>query len=84
MFRDSESTVSKLFTWAEKAREPLRTYATGLLAAAVDIPDIATNFRDNNAHLLPIMLNRLWDLKDEGTSLLVPSLNRLYCKNISS
>ncbi|XP_047741540.1 DDB1- and CUL4-associated factor 1 [Hyalella azteca] len=66
VFRDGDSTVSKLFTWAEKAPEPLRTYATGLLAAAVDIPDIATNFRDSNAHLLPIMLNRLWDLKDEG------------------
>ena len=66
VFCESESTVSKLFIWAEKAQEPLRTYATGLLSAAIDIPDIATNFRDNNAHLLPIMLNRLWDLKDEG------------------
>lgn len=56
----------RLFSWAEKGPEPLRTYAIGLLAAAMDIPEIAASFRDHNAHLVPIMLKRLWELKDEG------------------
>ncbi|XP_076063100.1 lisH and WD40 domain-containing protein mahjong isoform X2 [Oratosquilla oratoria] len=66
VFSDSETTVMRLFSWAEKAREPLRTYATGLLAAAMDIPEIAASFRDHIAHLVPIMLTRLRELKDEG------------------
>lgn len=65
VFNESETTVTRFFTWAEKGPEPLRTYATGLLAAAMDIPEIAASFRDQNAHLVPIMLKRLWDLKDE-------------------
>lgn len=56
----------RIYSWAEKASEPLRTYATGLLAAAMDIPELATSFRDQNAHLVPIILKRLWELKDDG------------------
>ncbi|XP_053630594.1 DDB1- and CUL4-associated factor 1 isoform X3 [Cherax quadricarinatus] len=56
----------RLFSWSEKGPEPLRTYATGLLAAAMDIPEIAASFRDYNTHLVPIMLKRLWELKDES------------------
>ncbi|XP_045592947.1 DDB1- and CUL4-associated factor 1 isoform X3 [Procambarus clarkii] len=66
VFNESETTVMRLFSWSEKGPEPLRTYATGLLAAAMDIPEIAASFRDYNTHLVPIMLKRLWDLKDEG------------------
>ncbi|XP_037788509.1 LOW QUALITY PROTEIN: DDB1- and CUL4-associated factor 1-like [Penaeus monodon] len=66
VFNESETTVMRLFSWAEKGPEPLRTYAIGLLAAAMDIPEIAASFRDHNAHLVPIMLKRLWELKDEG------------------
>ncbi|XP_066939041.1 DDB1- and CUL4-associated factor 1 isoform X1 [Macrobrachium rosenbergii] len=67
VFNESETTVMRLFSWAEKGPEPLRTYATGLLAAAMDIPEIAVSFKDHNAHLIPIMLKRLWELKDEDT-----------------
>ncbi|KAG0717965.1 DDB1- and CUL4-associated factor 1 [Chionoecetes opilio] len=56
----------RLFSWAESGQEPLRTYATGLLAAAMDVPEIAASFRDYNTHLVPLMLRRLWELKDEG------------------
>ncbi|XP_042233181.1 DDB1- and CUL4-associated factor 1-like isoform X2 [Homarus americanus] len=66
VFNESETTVMRLFSWAEKGPEPLRTYATGLLAAAMDIPEIAASFRDYNTHLVPIMLKRLWELKDKG------------------
>lgn len=40
-----ESTILRFFSWAEKAAEPLQSYATGLLAAAMEVQDIATNFR---------------------------------------
>ncbi|XP_069954459.1 DDB1- and CUL4-associated factor 1 isoform X2 [Cherax quadricarinatus] len=66
VFSESETTVMRLFSWSEKGPEPLRTYATGLLAAAMDIPEIAASFRDYNTHLVPIMLKRLWELKDES------------------
>ncbi|KAB7500608.1 Protein VPRBP [Armadillidium nasatum] len=66
VFRDSETTVLRLYAWAEKADEPLRTYATGLLAAAMDIPDLATSFREQNAHLVPIILKRSWELIDDS------------------
>ncbi|XP_063852403.1 protein mahjong-like [Scylla paramamosain] len=66
VFEGSETTVICLFSWAESGPEPLRTYATGLLAAAMDVPEIAASFRDYNTHLVPLMLRRLWDLKDEG------------------
>ncbi|KAK7070849.1 hypothetical protein SK128_017179 [Halocaridina rubra] len=64
VFNESETTVMRLFSWAEKGPEPLRTYSTGLLAAAMDIPEIAVSFKDQNAHLIPVMLKRLWELKD--------------------
>ena len=37
--------VQRLFSWAEKSIEPLQTYATGLLAAAMEVQDIAVIFR---------------------------------------
>lgn len=94
VFNESETTVMRLFSWAEKGPEPLRTYAIGLLAAAMDIPEIAASFRDYNTHLVPIMLKRLWELKDEGgggeedKSLEVPFPERpfayLNCESVSS
>ncbi|KAK3855993.1 hypothetical protein Pcinc_037639 [Petrolisthes cinctipes] len=66
VFNESETTVMRLLSWAEKGPEPLRTYATGLLAAAMDIPEIAASFRHDNNRLVPVMLTRLWQLKEEG------------------
>ena len=43
--QDAESLIRRLFGWAESAQEPLRSYATGLLAAAMEVQDIAGNFR---------------------------------------
>ncbi|XP_068246230.1 DDB1- and CUL4-associated factor 1 isoform X2 [Palaemon carinicauda] len=75
VFNESETTVMRLFSWAEKGPEPLRTYATGLLAAAMDIPEIAVSFKDHNAHLIPVMLKRLWELKDEDANSATPTKN---------
>ena len=51
-----------------EAREPLQSYATGLLAVAMDIQDIATDsdFRARNDKLIPVMLQRLKDFKKES------------------
>lgn len=41
----NDALVQRLFSWAEKSQEPLQTYATGLLAAAMEVQDIAASFR---------------------------------------
>ncbi|XP_025420180.1 protein mahjong isoform X4 [Sipha flava] len=55
----NESLVPRLFKWAENSPEPLQTYATGLLAAAMEINDIAANFKDDNKRLVPMILDRI-------------------------
>jgi HIV-1 Vpr-binding protein len=40
---DTDGLVKRLFDWATEAKEPLQSYATGLLAVAMDIQDIATD-----------------------------------------
>ena len=47
-----ESLVRCLIKWVNSASDPLATYATGLLASAMEVQDIATNFKDNNAELV--------------------------------
>ena len=56
---DSDGLVNRLLKWATNSIEPLQTYATGLLAAAMEIPEIAGRFREQNAKMVPLMLNRL-------------------------
>lgn len=63
--------VTRLFELARNAKEPLKSYATGLLAAAMEVQDIAIEFKDQNVNLVPIMLKRLKDLRlvtSEGPS----------------
>lgn len=64
VFQDSEGLVQRLLQWAESENTPplLQAYATGLLAAAMEVQDIAANFREANARLVPAMLRRLWEL----------------------
>ncbi|XP_058174383.1 protein mahjong [Anopheles ziemanni] len=51
--------IRRLYNWAETSEEPLKSYATGLLGAAMEVQDIAVSFREQNVRLMPIMLNRL-------------------------
>ncbi|KAK2725316.1 DDB1- and CUL4-associated factor 1-like isoform X2 [Artemia franciscana] len=62
VFQEAEGLITKLFSWAEKAPNPLQTYATGLLATAMEVSEIAGNHKDKNMHLVPIMLERLRDI----------------------
>lgn len=57
--------IQRLYNWAEESAEPLRSYATGLLGAAMEVQDIAIGFRENNTRLVPIALKRLHALQAE-------------------
>lgn len=40
-----DNLVHRLIKWSTESKEPLQSYATGLLAAAMELPEIATKFR---------------------------------------
>uniref|UniRef100_A0A673KC51 DDB1- and CUL4-associated factor 1 n=1 Tax=Sinocyclocheilus rhinocerous TaxID=307959 RepID=A0A673KC51_9TELE len=52
VFQEKEGIVERLFKWAQEAEQPLRIYATGLLAGAMENQDIAANYREENSVLL--------------------------------
>ncbi|KAK4878446.1 hypothetical protein RN001_010952 [Aquatica leii] len=56
---DMDGLIQRLIKWATNSIEPLQSYATGLLAAAMEIPDIATRYREQNGRLVPLMIQRL-------------------------
>ncbi|KAM9786000.1 DDB1- and CUL4-associated factor 1 [Neosynchiropus ocellatus] len=65
VFQEKEGIVERLFKWAQEAEQPLRIYATGLLAGAMENQDIAANYREENAVLVPLMLHRLRELQNK-------------------
>lgn len=67
VFQDNEALIHRLASWAKTASEPLQCYATGLLAAAMDVQDNATNYRDINVTLVPLMLQRLHVLRNQSS-----------------
>lgn len=54
-----DNLINRIYAWAEESVEPLQSYATGLLAAAMEVTDIAVAFRELNTRLVPKMLKRL-------------------------
>lgn len=54
-----EHLIHRIFGWAEDSIEPLQSYATGLLGAAMEVTEIAVSFREHNVRLIPKMLKRL-------------------------
>ncbi|XP_062610768.1 DDB1- and CUL4-associated factor 1-like [Saccostrea cucullata] len=63
VFQETDGLVRRLFHWAEVCEDPLRSYATGLLAGAMELNDVADKFKDSNSHLVPMLLTRLHKLK---------------------
>lgn len=63
VFQETEGLVARLISWAEIAEDPLRSYATGLLGGAMEIQDVAANFKEQNTRLVPLMLQRLHELR---------------------
>ena len=51
--------MRNLVSWVQTSDEPLCSYATGLLASAMEIQDIAATFKDNNAILVRTVLHVL-------------------------
>lgn len=49
-----EPLVRRLMTWAAGDQQPLASYAIGLLGAAMEMQEIAANFKENNAVLVRI------------------------------
>ncbi|XP_014100359.2 protein mahjong isoform X2 [Bactrocera oleae] len=54
-----EHLIHRIFGWAEDSIEPLQSYATGLLGAAMEVTEIAVSFKERNVRLIPKMLKRL-------------------------
>ncbi|CAB3371680.1 Hypothetical predicted protein [Cloeon dipterum] len=69
---EAMSPVPTFIKWAEKADEPLRTYATGLLGISMHLADIAGTHREENSRLVPIMISRLRSLQEEYLNSLKP------------
>lgn len=44
--------MTRLFQWASTDEDPLCYYAVGLLALAMELQDVASNFKDENAVLV--------------------------------
>lgn len=64
IFQDVETHVGRLLTWAEKEKEPLRSYACGLLSVAMQMPECPGMFKERNATLVPLLIRRLSYLSD--------------------
>lgn len=62
VFRE-EGFVSSLFVWGEHTTNPLRSYAIGLLAAAMNISDVASKYKEKNSAFVPLMLRRIRSLQ---------------------
>ncbi|XP_063917957.1 protein mahjong isoform X3 [Zophobas morio] len=63
---DMDNLIHRLIKWTTNSIEPLQSYATGLLAAAMEIPEIATRFREQNGRLVPLLLQRLRRLQNSS------------------
>ncbi|XP_076661247.1 lisH and WD40 domain-containing protein mahjong [Halictus rubicundus] len=63
---DMDGLIHRLFSWAEKSIELLQSYATGLVAAAMEVQEIATGFREQNGKMVPLMLQRLHKLQEKA------------------
>ena len=57
-----EGFVNRFVGWANDAGEPLRSYTTGLLAAAVEVQDIAGYLKESNARLVSTILNNFTEI----------------------
>lgn len=60
---EHDQLITRLFGWAEDGVEPLQSYATGLLAAAMEVSEIAVAFKEYNTRLIPKALKRLYMLQ---------------------
>ncbi|KAG5893684.1 hypothetical protein JTB14_021980 [Gonioctena quinquepunctata] len=75
---EADSLILRLIKWVTSSIEPLQSYATGLLGAAMEIPEIATKFREQNSKLIPLLLQRIKRLKNSSEFINNPSFSRPF------
>nr|XP_023011599.1 protein mahjong [Leptinotarsa decemlineata] len=75
---EADSLILRLIKWVTSSIEPLQSYATGLLGAAMEIPEIATKFREQNSKLIPLLLQRIRRLKNSSEFVNYPSFSRPF------
>ncbi|XP_053723748.1 DDB1- and CUL4-associated factor 1-like [Synchiropus splendidus] len=63
VFQDKEGLVDLLFSWALEQEPPLSSYAIGLLAKAMNNPDVESGFQEKNTQLVPLVFTRLKELQ---------------------
>ena len=62
-FQAGSGLITQLFNWAEKGPEPLQSYATGLLAAAMLLlENLKDKFKKSNENLTCLMLKKLFEI----------------------
>ena len=68
VLNDTDGLISQLYKWVSGQQEPLCSYATGLLAVAMELNEVATEaeIREKNSKLVPEMLIRLRELQDKA------------------
>lgn len=81
MQAEHDNLIQRLYNWAEDSAEPLRSYATGLLGAAMEVQDIAVGFREQNTRLVTLMLKRLHALQADSRCALNGRLENPYLVN---
>ncbi|XP_028303285.1 DDB1- and CUL4-associated factor 1-like isoform X2 [Gouania willdenowi] len=62
-----ESLIRKLYSWAGGADPPLSVYATGLLGHAMRMSEVAGHHRKDNAQLVPVLIQHLFQLQNQQT-----------------
>ena len=60
--------ILQLYKWISREQEPLSSYATGLLAVAMELSEVATEaeIREKNSTLVPEVLVRLRELQNQA------------------
>jgi len=68
VLNDTDGLIPQLYKWVAAKEEPLCSYATGLLAVAMELNEVATeaDIRERNSKLVPEMLIRLRELQDQA------------------
>ena len=68
VLESTDGLVKRLYGWAKSSEEPLQSYATGLLGAALELQGVATDpeNREQNTSLVPAIVKRLRDYKQEA------------------
>ena len=68
ILESTDGLIKRCFAWARESPEPLQSYATGLLGAAMETQSVATDVenRERNQTLVPLIINRLKEFRKQN------------------